>query len=259
MWPVFFQIGGVSLYSFGLMVSLAFLCGGQVFIRRLKADKISENEALWLLVLILLGGVIGARLCYALFFPAMFWKDPWGVLLGSGGLVWYGGVVGSLMVLASAAAYKHWPWRMLLDSLALGAVLGQSIGRLGCFLSGCCYGAPTTLPWAVVYPLGHQTHPDLVHVQHVHPSPLYESIGMLGLFLTVNTLFGKPDKVSTPGQIAGWCFVGYGLVRFCVEATRGDRLLWIPGIDISASQWISMAMILSGVALCCKIGMKSRA
>lgn len=110
--------------------------------------------------------------------------------------VWDGGLAfqgGLLLAVITALVYirRHGlPVLSTLDSLALALPLGQSIGRLGCFIAGCCYGRPTNLPWGVTF-----THPESLSILgKVHPTQLYESLLVLGaLCVNIAVLAGRKD------------------------------------------------------------------
>ena len=97
--------------------------------------------------------------------------------------------------------------------------MGYGIGRLGCLMNGCCYGAISHLPWAVHFPFGHNTHPN-----GVHPTQVYESLLNIGLYL-----------------------VCYPLLRFMVEFFRGDYQVRYLGGWASPAQLVSMAIIGCGL------------
>ncbi|MDX2084987.1 MAG: prolipoprotein diacylglyceryl transferase [Candidatus Melainabacteria bacterium] len=243
MYPVLFRFFGIEIHTFGALVALAFAVGfGWTFHRarqRGEDPDLYAEAAVWIII----AAMVGARLMYVVFFPNLLWNDPLGTLLSQGGLVWYGGVLGAILALWG---YSHWrglPLLQFLDRLSPPAALGMAIGRVGCLMAGCCYGAPCTLPWAIYYPADHSTHP-----HGVHPSPLYESVLMLGVMFLLLRL----EKPSTqgeprpPGWSAGWFLVCYGLVRFGLEYLRGDRLVWLPSVDLSASQLISLGGVVVG-------------
>lgn len=226
------------MYSFGAMVALAFLAATWWGMHRAKQLGENPDTLLELGCWMVFSGLVGARLFYVIFFPAAFFADPIGVLFNQGGLVWYGGMIAvTLTMIWFAQAKKISLWR-LMDIMAPPAALGLAIGRIGCLLAGCCYGGLSTLPWTIQYPVGHETHPHFVH-----PSPLYETIALL----IVTALLGWMDRHKKFEGLTGWSFfVLYGIVRFVLEYYRGDRLVWIDMLNLSASQVISLAGVLLG-------------
>lgn len=138
---------------------------------------------------------------------ALFWVvhgGRWG--FWSGGLSSMGGVALGFLAAAGAASLLREPLAPLVDALVPGALLGLGIGRIGCFLGGCCMGRPTDLPWGVVFPeLGPPPR---------HPLQLYSAAADLGLVGMLLALDGPPGAVARVG-----CF-GFGLVRAALEALR---------------------------------------
>lgn len=241
MHPVLFDFGGFQIYSFGAMVALAFLAGLALIIRR--ARTVGDDESLYLegMTWFIIAGIVGARLFYFIWYPDRFLADPLGTLFSQGGLVWYGGMVGvSLAVILFARLKKLQLWRAA-DVIIPGAALGLAIGRIGCLLAGCCYGGPTTLPWAIHYPHTHETQG-----LAVHPTPVYESL----LLLIVTAVLLKIDKNKSFDGLTTWMFfIIYGVVRFILEYFRGDRLIWLDALNLSASQLISLGGIALGLLM----------
>jgi phosphatidylglycerol---prolipoprotein diacylglyceryl transferase len=241
MHPVLFEIFGFKLYSFGIMVALAFILSSFWIIQRAKAKEHDVSLYLDALSWIIISALLGARLCYFLFFPQEFWADPIRSFFSQGGLVWYGGMVGVSLTIIYFAKVKKLPLWEFSDVIVPPAALGLAIGRIGCFLSGCCFGGACVAPWAVHYPLTHETHG-----LGVHPSPLFESASM---FITAWGLAQLYKHQRFDGQTTWAFFVVYGIVRFVLEYTRGDRLVWLPALDLSASQVISLLGVLLGAVM----------
>lgn len=164
--------------------------------------------------------------------------DPWHwARLGEGGYVWYGGLIGALLT----AAFYFWrrphlnAW-LYSDAFAPAIAAGAIVGRLGCFLAGCCYGIESSVPWAVHFP-GVRGH--------VHPTQLYDAMGALILAVP---LYWRFPRRRFDGEIIALLLMGYAVLRSFTEAFRGDedRGLWGP---LSTSQLLSIPMFLAGLAL----------
>ncbi len=241
MHPILFEIFGIPIYGFGVMVAFAFLLGYLWMLRR--AEQKGENPDLYMegFFWVIVAGLVGARLCYLLFFPDLFLKDPIGSLLNQGGLVWYGGMIAVTLAAWIFCKQKHLSLWRFGDVLAPPAALGLAIGRIGCLLAGCCYGAPCHLPWAIQYPSVHESYP-----HWVHPSPLYETVAML---LVTGLLLWVDKHKRFEGATTWFFFVFYGLVRFMLEYYRGDRLVWIEPLNLSASQVISLLGLCFGLVM----------
>jgi phosphatidylglycerol---prolipoprotein diacylglyceryl transferase len=252
MYPILLALGSFKLYSFGLLVALgmlsAFLWLGWRChkLNTMASEGVAPLFYVEASVWVILFSLLGARLAYFVYYPQLLLNQGWGAVFASGGLVWYGGVLAALV--AMLAIVKLRPalnWVVWLDRLAPSVGLGLAFGRIGCFLAGCCFGAPCHLPWAVQYPTSHASYP-----HWVHPSPLYESVMALLLSLTLAWLESR--KPAT-GRVAGLFFICFAVLRFAVESTRGDTIgLSFAGFNLglSASQAISLAMAALGIVLC---------
>jgi phosphatidylglycerol:prolipoprotein diacylglycerol transferase len=250
MYPVLFEFFGLKIYSYGVMVALAFLLGFALIFHRARqaGDRVDDymEAAIWFII----AGIGGARLFYFIWYPDVFLQDPIGTMLSQGGLVWYGGVIGVTVAVLLFTRIKKIRLFHFADIVAPAAALGLAIGRIGCLLSGCCFGSVCNVPWAIQYPHIHETHG-----LPVHPAPLYETFLMLA---AMGALLKLDQKKPFEGYTTGWFFIMAGLVRFVLEYYRGDRLVWIEPLNLSASQVVSVAGILIGVLALYILGLRNR-
>ncbi len=239
MHPILFDIFGLKIYAFGAMIALAFLLGFLLIAVRARQAGDKPDDYLEAGIWFIVAGIGGARLFYFLWYPHLFLQDPLGSLFSQGGLVWYGGVIGVFLAALVYTRIKQISLGRFCDVVAPAAALGLAIGRIGCLLSGCCFGAPCDLPWAIQYPHNHETHGF-----PVHPAPLYETI----LMLLVMGVLLKLDRCKPfDGFTTAWFFILAGLVRFGLEYIRGDRLVWLEALNLSASQVMSIIGIIAGL------------
>lgn len=175
MHPVLLEIGPLIIYSYGFMLMIAFLLSIFIAVREAKARAISADVVYDLAFWILLGGLIGARLSFVFYNWPLFVVNPWEAFaVWEGGLSFYGGLVGGLIAGLAFVYWKNLPVEDLFDIVGLVLPLGIAVGRVGCFLNGCCYGKPTQVPWGVTFPsLGYK----------VHPTQLYELVYAFFIFL----------------------------------------------------------------------------
>jgi len=179
MHPELFKIPFLHLtvWSYGLMMVIGFL-SAVFIIRYLSRDitpdpQLITNAALYSLI----AGVVGARLFFVIHYFDQFRQHPLSVFaIWQGGLELLGGVLLAIAVIFFYLWRHKLPIRRYLDILAIGLLLALSLGRIGCFLRGCCFGKPTNLPWAVRFPYGSpsylsQIHPDF---QRNRPQPHLE-------------------------------------------------------------------------------------
>jgi phosphatidylglycerol:prolipoprotein diacylglycerol transferase len=244
MHPILLQIGPFTLYSFGLMIALGLIAATASLryraLRRFGTWAFEQQS----LLLVVVFGFLGARLLWLAYSPPTSWAEALQHLL-HGGLVWYAGLFSGMGVLWYLCHKAKRQPLVQLDIMSLPLALGLAFGRLGCLLAGCCYGAPTHLPWGITYPHGHPTH-GLV----VHPVPVYESLGALLLALLITLLERSPFQTigAKEGRSAAVFLMGYALLRFGLEMLRGDRLE-LATSGLSASQGFSVVAMLGGLAL----------
>jgi phosphatidylglycerol:prolipoprotein diacylglycerol transferase len=154
-----------------------------------------------------------------------------------GGLAYYGGFLAAFPVgLWYAKKHQLGVWRIA-DLTSPFIALGLFFGRMGCFLNGCCYGAPTDLAWGVDFPTDHIKH-------KVHPTQLYEAIGALAVFGLLYFVV-RPRK-RRHGEVFAGLLVLYGLLRFALEFWRADDRGGFGGL--STSQWIGVPLVAWGLA-----------
>ena len=175
MYPELFEIPFIHrpVPSYGVMMVIGFLAA-MFLIRRLSRNitpdpMLITNAALYSLI----AGVVGARLFYVVHYFENFRGELLSVFaIWEGGLELLGGVLLAITVIILYLWYHKLPIRKYLDILAVGLMLALAIGRIGCFLNGCCFGRPTNLPWAVRFPYGSSLH---VH-SHAYRSQAYPNL-----------------------------------------------------------------------------------
>lgn len=217
MHPVAFDIGGFTIHWYGIFLALGVVAGVWTASRRCVLDKIQPvvitDLAPWLV-----GGVIvGARLLYVLsYWESQFADKPfWHVFnLRSGGLVFYGGLIGAVLATYGYLRVRKLPVWKVADALAPSIALGHALGRIGCLMFGCCYGRICELPWAVQFPPDHESYP-----QTVHPTQIYEAVLNFALYLGLAWLYRRK---KFDGQIFCVYLISYAMVRSFVELFRGD-------------------------------------
>lgn len=248
MQPVAFQLGELAISWYGILVAAGFLAGLWTAARRAPLSGIPAEAVLDLGPWLILGGLVGARAL----FVAMFWRQefagqPLGALFAvwHGGLVFYGGLLGAVLSALVYLRLKRLPIWKVADVLAPSIALGSVFGRLGCFINGCCYGRPCSLPWATQYPQGYP-----ISGTPVHPTQLYDALLNLGLFAALARLYRTK---SFPGEVFGVYVLAYAVLRFSVELFRGDY----PVDQHYLGHWATPGQVLSlcigaiGVLLLC--------
>lgn len=232
MHPIIAKIGPLYVYSYGLMVALGFAVAIWLSYREAPRFKIDKDKIIDFGIVVLLGGLIGARLFYVLMNIKYYAGNPSEIInLTKGGLVWYGGFLFGLLVgiiFVKKNKINFWDGA---DLLAPFIALAQSIGRIGCFLNGCCYGirAPADYVLGVIFP-----HEEILR----HPTQIYESVALLILFIVLR-------KWQEARHFKGEIFLGYAALyssaRFLIEFFRGDNPKILYGL--SMSQVVSVSIL----------------
>lgn len=229
MLPILFQSKHFVLYSYPLMMGLAWGIGYQFFFHHIESNNQKRTQILfwglflsaWLGAKVLFLITTGHHLSSEYATTISFWMG--------GGFVFYGGLIGGSLFLL----LFHLIWGLKAEWMkwiVISLTLGHGIGRLGCFLAGCCYGKKTDWWWGI-YLHGHDRH----------PTQLIEALSLIVLALFLK----KIEKSS-------WVFIfyclSYGALRFVMELLRGDQLrgLWA---SWTPSQWISLVLVILGICL----------
>ena len=179
------------------------------------------------------GGVLGAKLTeWVLAHGAVFAADPGSILNPQlGGRTLIGGVIVG-WACVEAAKWRLGIRRSTGDLFALALPAGETVGRLGCFFNGCCYGIPSQVPWAVYQ-----------HGAWRHPSQLYASAIALVIFMT---LWSMRPRLAREGELFKWYLVLFGIGRFGLEFFRERHLVWG---GLSMAQWVCLEMAAGGAIM----------
>ncbi len=243
------NIGPLTLHSYGVLLAIAFVAGLWIAARHARREKLDPDKLTDLAVYVLIAGLIGAKLGLL----AVEWNyDSKNLrelfsLLQSGG-VFYGGLIAAFPVAWWYVRKHSLPGWKAADALAPGVALGQSIGRLGCFAAGCCFGKPAGVAWAV-------TFRDLYAARQVgtpvdtplHPTQLYESAAALLVFLA---LLAIARRKRFDGQLVLCYVVLYSVARFAIEYYRGDAARGsVFSGALSTSQFLAIVLVLGAFAL----------
>ncbi len=250
MMPILFEFTlfgwDLSLPTYGVLLAVGFIVALRVALRQARRAAVAPEIITDLWILSLLAGVIGAKLLLYLLDWRFYLSNPAAILstLRSAG-VWYGGLI--LALIANVLVLR----RKGLDAWAVGdiaapaIVVGQAIGRLGCLAAGCCYGRPSSLPWAVTFSStrAHEITGVPLHIA-LHPTQIYHALADLLLFVLL-ILLAKRKRFD--GQILLTYLILYSIGRAGIEFLRDDPRGAIAGF--STSQVISAVVFLVAIPL----------
>ncbi len=247
MYPKLFQYGNFFLPTYGVLVAIAFLVGLWVTLKLGKRVGMNTDRITNLVVYCALVGMLGAKLLMFVFDWDHYSKSPGDIFsistLQAAG-VYQGGLI--LAVVFAFFYLRHFsmPWLPTFDVFAPGIAIGHAIGKVGCFMAGCCYGDRCDLPWAVTF-----RNPDAYNLsgtplfERLHPAQLYET-GAEGLvFAFLWWRFGKAHK---PGTIIALYMILSSVLRFGIEFTRHHEQALPFGLPFSITQWIAIGLAIAG-------------
>ena len=248
--PIALEIGPLAIRWYGLMYLLAFLqfwwLGRQ---RLLTHPKLVRDE--WkvadlddLLFYGVIGVILGGRLGEVIFYElAYYWRHPLEIFaIWHGGMSFHGGFLGVLLAMGWYVHKTKRNWLDVMDFVAPLVPLGLAAGRVGNFINGELWGrvADPSLPWAMIFP----------HVDSLprHPSQLYQA-GLEGVLLFILLwFFSRAERPR--GAVSAMFLIGYGTLRFIAEYFRTpDAGIFGLSEVVSMGQWLSLPMILAGIAM----------
>lgn len=258
MYPVLFEVGPIVVRSYGVMMAIGFAAGTFWLVRRGIRRGMGADRMIDLVIAIIVSSLVGARVFYVATHPTEFagawWRVFWPVQadgsIGIQGLVFYGGLL--LAVPTTVLLARRWRLGALgvLDAVAPPLALGTAIGRVGCFLNGCCFGIPTECPWGVVFP-AHSLAGAAFPGTPLHPTQLYmvaDNLIIMSAALFVESRWRKFD-----GIVFGAYLTLSGLARSIEDLFRyyegGMRLFTLGDLVISVNHLISLLLVAGGLLL----------
>ena len=245
MHPDVLQWGILHIRSYGLMLAIAFLAGTWLAVREARRRGLDEDRLVTVILVVLVSSVIGARALYVLEHVQEFRRE-WGSVIAvwQGGLTLYGGVVAGTLAGLLTARQLGLPMWSVADVLTPSFALGTVLGRIGCYLNGCCYGVPTAMPWGVVFPPDSFAGLEFGNAA-VHPSQLY--LALAGLVLYCVTIVLR-SRLQVPGTLFWSFLLLFALVRIPLDLTRAyepEAMVMAWGtVEIRESQVTSLALAL---------------
>lgn len=224
MHPVAIELGPIAIHWYGVLVALGFLAAMWTASFRARTVGIRTETIMDLGIWMIVAGILGARIFYVVGHWEEFTSNPIEIIrVDHGGLVFYGGFIGAALASILFVKRKKLDYWKLADAVAPSIALGHAFGRMGCFMNGCCFGKACSLPWAVHFPVEHETHG-----VGVHPTQIYEAIGNLAIFAALHWFY---PKRRFDGEVFWLYVLSYGVLRFADEFFRGDyRVHFLHGL-----------------------------
>lgn len=220
---------------------MAYAVGYFECLRRAIQENRDPRHIENLFFIVIISATVGSRLFHVIFEDPVYYFDHPAKILAvwEGGYTFYGGLLLGMLGIYGYARVVKLNFLNLADLITPSVVFGLFLGRIGCFLAGCCWGKPTDLPWGVVFRSVHAMTTD--HGHALHPTQLYEAFAALGFSIY---LWIKCNHRKFDGQIIFTALVGYSAIRFFVEFFRGDDYRGlILGGALSYAQIVSLTLL----------------
>ena len=249
--PKTFHVFRFSIALYGVTIAIGMLLGVGIALYDRRSRGLSEDP-IWDLALIgIPSGIVGARIYYVIFAWDFYRNDPIQILnLRQGGLAIYGGVIGALIAVIIYCRIRQESFFEVWDSIALGFLVGQAVGRWGNFFNREVFGGYTDNIFAMRLPVDAVRARDITpalqatigvgeNFIQVHPTFLYESAWNLALLILL-FLYRKHKRFS--GEVFCLYIAGYGIGRIWIESIRTDQL-YVPGTSMPVSMVVASLMV----------------
>ena len=236
MHPIICSIGNFNVYSYGLMLVIAFLTCSYLAAQEAKRQGIDPDIIFNFLFLAFTLGILGARIFYVIENIQYYLREPIEIIrLQHGGLSWFGGLIMGVIFTYLYLKNKNQDIYKILDLVMTYVALGQSLGRLGCFFNGCCYGK---ISGTGIYFSAH----DAILI----PAQLYSSLLLVLMFVVLRYM---QDKPHWSGKIFFLYLFLYSIKRFFIEFWRADNQIWLFGLTLFQLMSIALFVISFSVLL----------
>ncbi len=220
MYPTICKIGPLTIYSYGLMLAIAFVISSTLAAFQAKKQNINPDIIFNFCFIVFISGIIGARLLYIIENINYYLKEPLEVImLSRGGLSWFGGLILGVISGTIYLKKKKLSIYRILDLMSPFVALGQAIGRIGCLLNGCCFGKITD-KFGIYFP-----EQNLALI----PTQIYSSVALVFIFIILRFLQEGPHK---EGKIFFAYLILYSAKRFFIEYWRADNEIMLFGLTL---------------------------
>lgn len=242
--PEIFHLGPIAIRWYGLLFALLFTVGYLIGRWMMRLENKDEHSLESLLVYLILGTIIGARLGHCFFYePQYFLRHPFEILeVWKGGLASHGGALGVLFALyLYSRHHPDQPFMWLLDRVVVSTALGGVLIRLGNLFNSEILGEPSHVPWAFVF--------SRVDSIPRHPAQLYEALAYLLIFVVLFFLYRRLRAGTPSGLLVGIFLAAAFTARFLIEFVKERQAAYEQNLPLSVGQFLSIPFILAGLVL----------
>ena len=241
MHPILIKFWSWPLYSFGFMVALGVLALILVALYYARKEGIQAELVLDFTIYLILASALGARLFYVIGQWENFRQNPAEILMFTrGGFVLMGGLLFGVLAALLYARLKNIPPLKFVDILTPASILAYAIGRIGCFLNGCCFGIPTHSCLGIIFPdesLAHSYFPG----EAVYPTQLFSSASMALAFIILIFIYRAKKR---DGFVFFWGLILYSTYRFLIEFIRFSPIHWL---TLTPTQWAMLLVFTASI------------
>jgi phosphatidylglycerol:prolipoprotein diacylglycerol transferase len=246
------HFGTITVYTYGVLLAAAYLLGLQFALKRARSRHLDSTRVMDLGIYIIISALVGAKLLLLVTDFQTFKSNPAELLnlLREGG-VFYGGLIVAVTVALWYIKRVGLPLWTTCDVFAPGIALGLVVGRFGCFFAGCCFGKPTSVPWAITFtdPFAAANVGTPLNVP-LHPTQLYEAGAsfLILIFLLATERLGR----KFAGRTFWLYMLLYSVARYVIEFYRGDERGNVG--PLSTSQFVSVILAPLAIAMLIYLG-----
>ncbi len=239
------HLGPLTIRWYGVLFAAGFLVGQVILTRIYVAEGKPASLVDVITFYMIIGTVVGARLGHILFYqPEDYLANPLEILkIWHGGLASHGATAGILLALWFFSRREKLDYLWVLDRIVIVVALGGAFIRLGNLMNSEIIGRPTDVPWAMIFPL----NPDRLSAVPRHPTPIYEALFCIVLFVGLWALWNRYKAATPRGLIFGLFVVLLFGFRIFVEFFKENQVDFENGLPLNMGQILSIPMVLIGI------------
>lgn len=247
--PILFHLGPLAVRWYGLMFAVGFFIGYQIVAKMFKHEGAPESWLGTLLIYLVVGTIVGARLGHCLFYEWDYYSQhPLDILkVWEGGLASHGGTIANiigLFIFSWCVSKKPASW--VFDKIVVAVALVAGLIRLGNLFNSEIYGSYTDLPWGMIFVRNGETLP-------AHPTQLYEALLYFALFALLMWMYWKRNAEERPWLLTGVFFTvtfgGRFLIEYVKNVQVASELAMRAQYGMDLGQILSIPFIVLGIAL----------